>query len=127
VGPSGPGSTLAVPALSDRDSRSPSGMAFGPTALFPFRRRMSGGSVPAAHKERRRRTGVPAVVEGDEDEMRGTRTVEELSAPLGAVDMGHLVFAHGAAHLDPRRHRARHRGRAYTRAGRADSGSDQVH
>jgi hypothetical protein len=31
--------------------------------------------------------------------MRGTRTVEELSAPLGAVDMGHLVFAHGAAHL----------------------------
>jgi hypothetical protein len=38
-------------------------------------------------------------VEGDEDEMQGTRTAEELSAPLGAVDMGHLVFAHGAAHL----------------------------
>jgi hypothetical protein len=31
--------------------------------------------------------------------MQGTRTAEELSAPLGAVDMGHLVFAHGAAHL----------------------------
>jgi hypothetical protein len=41
----------------------------------------------------------PPVVEGDEEEMKGTRTAEELSAPLGVVDMGHLVFAHGAAHL----------------------------
>jgi len=38
-------------------------------------------------------------VEGDEDEMAGTRIAEELAAPLGAVDTGHLVFARGAAHL----------------------------
>ena len=31
--------------------------------------------------------------------MSGTRTAEELSAPLGAVDRGHLVFARGATHL----------------------------
>ena len=31
--------------------------------------------------------------------MPGTRTAEELSAPLGAVDTGHLIFTHGAAHL----------------------------
>jgi hypothetical protein len=38
-------------------------------------------------------------VEGDEDEMVGARIAEELAAPLGGVDTGHLVFAHGAAHL----------------------------
>lgn len=38
-------------------------------------------------------------MEGDEDEMAGTKTAEVLSAPLGSVDSGHLVFAHGAAHL----------------------------
>jgi hypothetical protein len=32
-------------------------------------------------------------------EMARTRTAEELSAPLGAVDTGRLIFAHGAAHL----------------------------
>ena len=37
--------------------------------------------------------------EGDEDEMMGTRATEELAAPLGAVEMGHLVFARGASHL----------------------------
>jgi hypothetical protein len=31
--------------------------------------------------------------------MPETRTAEELSAPLGAVDTGHLVFARGASHL----------------------------
>jgi hypothetical protein len=31
--------------------------------------------------------------------MPGTRTAEELAAPLGAVDTGRLVFAHGASHL----------------------------
>ncbi len=31
--------------------------------------------------------------------MAGTRIAEELAAPLGAVDTGHLVFARGAAHL----------------------------
>jgi hypothetical protein len=31
--------------------------------------------------------------------MAATRTAEELSVPLGAVDTGHLVFARGAAHL----------------------------
>jgi hypothetical protein len=31
--------------------------------------------------------------------MPETRTAQELSAPLGAVDGGHLVFARGAAHL----------------------------
>lgn len=31
--------------------------------------------------------------------MAGTKTAEVLSAPLGSVDSGHLVFAHGAAHL----------------------------
>lgn len=42
---------------------------------------------------------IPRVMEGDEDEMAGTKTAEVLSAPLGSVDSGHLVFAHGAAHL----------------------------
>ena len=31
--------------------------------------------------------------------MAGTRTAGEMSAPLGAVDTGHLVFARGASHL----------------------------
>jgi hypothetical protein len=31
--------------------------------------------------------------------MPTTRTAEELSAPLGLVDAGHLVFARGASHL----------------------------
>jgi hypothetical protein len=31
--------------------------------------------------------------------MTGTRIAEELVAPLGAVDTGHLVFARGASHL----------------------------
>ena len=31
--------------------------------------------------------------------MAGTRTAEEMSAPLGAVDTGHLLFARGASHL----------------------------
>lgn len=38
-------------------------------------------------------------VEGDEDVMPGTRTTEELVAPLGAVDTGRLVFARGASRL----------------------------
>jgi len=45
------------------------------------------------------RTGFTPDEEGDEDEMPGTRTAEELAAPLGAVDTGRLVFARGAAHL----------------------------
>ena len=31
--------------------------------------------------------------------MAGTTVAEELAAPLGAVDRGHLVFARGASHL----------------------------
>lgn len=31
--------------------------------------------------------------------MAGTRMAEELAAPLGAVNTGHLVFARGASHL----------------------------
>jgi hypothetical protein len=31
--------------------------------------------------------------------MQATRSMEELSAPLGAITTGHLVFAHGASHL----------------------------
>ncbi|HET7869340.1 MAG TPA: hypothetical protein VFM85_03360 [Actinomycetota bacterium] len=51
--------------------------------------------------------------------MAGTRTAEELAAPLGAVDRGHLVFARGAWHLTIRvddsmedLYRARFEGRA---------------
>ncbi len=50
--------------------------------------------------------------------MTRTRSAEELAAPLGAVDMGRLVFTRGAAHLtlrvDPSRedlYRARFDGR----------------
>jgi hypothetical protein len=42
------------------------------------------------------------VVEGEVDEMLGTRTAEELSAPLRGVETGHLVFARGASHLTMR-------------------------
>ena len=58
-------------------------------------------------------------MEGDEDDMAGTRVAEELSTPLGAVDQGHLVFARGAARLRIRvdgsmedLYRARFEGRA---------------
>jgi hypothetical protein len=38
-------------------------------------------------------------VGGDEDEMPGMGTAEELAAPLSGVDTGHLVFTRGATHL----------------------------
>jgi hypothetical protein len=38
-------------------------------------------------------------MKGDEHEMTGIRSGEELAAPLGSVDMGSLVFIRGAAHL----------------------------
>ena len=36
---------------------------------------------------------------GDENEVQATRSAEELSAPLGAITTGHLVFARGASRL----------------------------
>ena len=46
-----------------------------------------------------RRTDDARGVEGDEDEMPGTRTAEELAAPLSGVETGRLVFTRGAADL----------------------------
>jgi hypothetical protein len=48
---------------------------------------------------RNQRTDDPRDVQGDEDEMQGTRTAEQPAAPLSGVDVGRLVFARGATHL----------------------------